>query len=205
MPARKPGSVNPSYNRVRDPAPMRRAVALLLLLLPLAACAPGAGLPKLPPAPSGPYRLGAGDKLRLLTVADPALDGDFRISGAGDIELPLLGRFHAAGFTASGLARALEYALKAAGLERAPSVAVEVLRYRPVFVLGEVRKPGAFPYQPGMTVLSAVALAGGFTYRAIKDRAEVVRPRHGRPEAALARRASPLLPGDVVTIFERRF
>ena len=184
---------------------MRRAVALLLLLLPLAACAPGAGLPKLPPAPSGPYRLGAGDKLRMLTVADPALDGDFRISGAGDIELPLLGRFHAAGFTASGLARALEYALKAAGLERAPSVAVEVLRYRPVFVLGEVHKPGAFPYQPGMTVLTAVAEAGGFTYRAVTGYAEVVRSRHGGALTARAGRDAALSPGDVVTVFERRF
>ncbi len=190
-------------------APMRRRSLCLGICLGLpallAACAPGDGLPPLPPAAAGPYRLGAGDKLRILTVADPALDGDFRISGAGDIELPMLGRFHAAGFTASGLAHALEYALRAAGLERAPSVAVEVVRYRPVFVLGEVNKAGAFPYQPGMTVVTAVALAGGFTYRAIERYAEVVRTRDGRALTARAGRNAPLAPGDVVTIFERRF
>lgn len=180
--------------------------ALMLACLVLARCAPGSGLPALAAAPPGPYRLGPGDKLRVLTVADRALDGDFRVSSSGDIELPMLGRFHAAGFTASGLARALEYALKAAGLERAPSVAIEVVRYRPVFVLGEVNKPGAFPYQPGMTVLTAVALAGGFTYRAVERYAEVVRTRNGRAgPAAKAGHDAALEPGDVVTIFERRF
>ncbi len=184
---------------------MRRRSLCLGLPALLAGCAPWGGLPPLRPLADGPYRLGAGDKLRILTVADAALDGNFRISGAGDIELPMLGRFHAAGFTASGLARALEYALKAAGLERAPSVAVEVVRYRPVFVLGEVNKPGAFPYQPGMTILTAVALAGGFTYRAIERYAEVIRMRDGHAVTARAGRDDLLAPGDVVTIFERRF
>ena len=191
----------------RRPVPSAVLLArLLLACLLLARCAPGSGLPRLAAAPAGPYRLGPGDKLRVLTVADAALNGDFRISASGDIELPMLGRFHAAGFTASGLGRALEYALKAAGLERAPSVAVEVVRYRPVFVLGEVNKPGAFPYQPGMTVLTAVALAGGFTYRAVERDAEVVRNRDGHAaRAAKASRDAALEPGDVVTIFERRF
>ena len=181
-----------------------RRIPLLLLAL-LAGCAPGAGLPRLPDPPAGPYRLGAGDQVRIISVSDEALSGDFRLGDSGEIELPMLGRFPAAGRSPAGLARALDVALRRAGLEQAPSVAVEVARYRPIFVLGEVNKPGAFPYQPGMTVLSAVALAGGFTYRAIEDRAEVVRPHHGRPEEARARRDSPLLPGDVVTILERRF
>lgn len=181
-----------------------RRIPLLLLAL-LAGCAPGAGLPPLADPPPGPYRLGAGDKVRIISVSDEALSGDFRLGDSGEIDLPMLGRFPAAGRSPAGLARALDIALRQAGLEQAPSVAVEVARYRPIFVLGEVNKPGAFPYQPGMTVLSAVALAGGFTYRAIEDRAEVVRPHHGRPGEARARRDSPLLPGDVVTIFERRF
>ena len=189
-------------------AAMRRPVArpcVLLLLALLGGCAPGGGLPPLAATPPGPYRLGPGDKLRIITVSDEALTGDFRISGSGDIELPMLGRFHAAGYSASGLGRALAVALRQAGLERDPSVAVEVARYRPVFVLGEVNKPGGFPYQPGMTVLSAVALAGGFTYRAVEDYAEVLRSGHGGPLAAKAAPAGALEPGDVVTIFERRF
>ncbi len=182
-----------------------RCPRILVLLALLAGCAPGRGLPPLAAAPPGPYRLGPGDRLRIITVSDEALTGDFRIDGSGDIELPMLGRFHAAGDSASGLGHALSDALRLAGLERDPSVAVEVVRYRPVYVLGEVNKPGAFPYQPDMTVLSAVALAGGFTYRAIEDYAEVVRLGHGRPTEAKATPASALQPGDVVTIFERRF
>ncbi|MGH7044300.1 MAG: polysaccharide biosynthesis/export family protein [Acetobacteraceae bacterium] len=178
---------------------------VLLLFALLAGCAPGRGLPPLAAVPAGPYLLGPGDQLRIITVSDEALTGDFRISGSGDIELPLLGRFHAGGRSASGLGRALARALRRAQLEQDPSVAVEVERYRPMYVLGEVNKPGAFPYQPGMTVLSAVALAGGFTYRAIERYAEVVRVEHGNPVAAKATPESTLEPGDVVTIFERRY
>jgi polysaccharide biosynthesis/export protein len=181
-----------------------RSLGLLWLAL-LAGCAPGGDLPPLRAAAPGPYRLGPGDKLRIITVSDEALTGDFRINASGDIELPMLGRFHAGGYSASGLGRALAVALRQAGLERDPSVAVEVVRYRPVFVLGEVNKPGAFPYQPGMTMLSAVALAGGFTYRAIEGYAEVVRTTHGRSATARAVPPDALQPGDVVTIFERRF
>lgn len=188
---------------------MRSRSLRLVLLLPfaaaLAACAPGAGLPPLPPAPSGAYRLGPGDQVRIITLADEALTGTFRVSDSGDVALPLLGGVRAAGRTPSGLAQAISTALVRDGLERAPSVAVEVRRYRPIFVLGEVNKPGEFPYQPGMTLLSAVALAGGFTYRAVEDVAEVVRTTHGRVIAAKATPESELAPGDVVTVFERRF
>ena len=185
--------------------PARVRPSLLLLLALLAGCAPGRGLPPLARHTTGPYRLGPGDKLRIITVSDEALTGDFRINESGDIELPLLGRFHAAGHSASGLGGALALALRQARLERDPSVAVEVVRYRPVFVLGEVNKPGAFPYQPGMTVLSAVALAGGFTYRAVERVAKVERDRAGHPFAARAVPSDPLQPGDVLRIYQRRF
>ena len=62
---------------------------------------------------------------------------------------------------------------------RKPSVSVEVATYRPIYVLGEVNKPGQYPYQPGMTVVSAAAVAGGFTYRAVEDYASVVRTVDG--------------------------
>ena len=84
-------------------------------------------------------------------------------------------------------------------------MAVEVIEYRPIFVLGEVAKPGQFPYQPGMTVVTAVAVAGGFTYRAIEDYAGVVRTDNGTAMEGRAARNSFLRPGDVITVFERRF
>ena len=77
--------------------------------------------------------------------------------------------------------------------------------YRPIFVLGEVSKPGQYPYQPGMTVVTAVAVAGGFTYRAVKDYASVVRTLDGVAVEGKAVRQGFVQPGDVITVFERRF
>jgi polysaccharide biosynthesis/export protein len=96
-------------------------------------------------------------------------------------------------------------ALVRAQLIRAPSVAVEVTVYRPIFVLGEVNHPGQYPYQPGMTVVTAVAVAGGFTYRAVEDRASIVRSVDGKAVEERAERQTYVEPGDVITIYERRF
>jgi polysaccharide export outer membrane protein len=96
-------------------------------------------------------------------------------------------------------------ALQRADMLRAPSVVAEVTAYRPIFVLGEVSKPGQYPYQPGMTVVTAAAVAGGFTYRAIEDYAAVVRTLNGVAVEGKATRQSFVQPGDVITVFERRF
>jgi polysaccharide biosynthesis/export protein len=74
-----------------------------------------------------------------------------------------------------------------------------------VFVLGEVAKPGQYPYQPGMSMLTAVAVAGGFTYRAVENTASVVRDTNGKPEEFRIGRETLLRPGDVMTIYERHF
>lgn len=182
---------------------VRRAILAACLLL--AACSPGANLPSLPPPAHAGYRLGPGDSIRLIAVGDDALTGAYRVGADGTIALPLLGRVRAAGLRPDALGRKVAHALVSAGLERDPSVAVEVTAYRPIFVLGEVNKPGQFAYEPGMTVLAAVALAGGFTYRAVEDYASVVRDEDGHPIEARAARQALLQPGDVVTIFERRF
>ena len=92
-----------------------------------------------------------------------------------------------------------------AQLIRDPSVSVEVSAYRPIFVLGEVNHPGQFPYQPGMTVVTAAAVAGGFTYRAVEDRASIVRSIDGKAVEGRATRETYVRPGDVITIYERRF
>ena len=78
-----------------------------------------------------------------------------------------------------------------------------VSTYRPIYVLGEVNKPGQYPYQPGLTVLGAAAMAGGFTYRALDGYAGVVRQIAGRGMEGKADRQSPVQPGDVITFFER--
>jgi polysaccharide export outer membrane protein len=90
-------------------------------------------------------------------------------------------------------------------LYRHPSVSAEVTIYRPIFILGEVSRPGQYPYQPGMTVVTAVAVAGGFTYRAVDDAFSIVRTTDGKPLEARAGRQDLVQPGDVITVYERRF
>ena len=134
-----------------------------LALLLLAACAPGRGLPDLPPPASGGYRLGPGDGVRIVTFGEESLTGEFRVNDSGAIALPLVGAVRAAGATTQELESRVADAMRRASLLRAPSVAAEVVAYRPVYVLGEVNRPGQYPYQPGMTVIGAAAVAGGFT------------------------------------------
>jgi polysaccharide export outer membrane protein len=141
----------------------------------------------------------------LITVGDDTLTGEFRVSDSGTIALPLLGEVRASGLTPDALAARITSGLVSGNFYTAPSVSVEVTTYRPIFVLGEVSKPGQYPYQPGMTVVTAAAVAGGFTYRAISDYASVVRTRDGIAIEAKATRQAFIQPGDVITIFERRF
>ena len=177
-----------------------------LLLLGIAACAqPGGELPILQAPTDHTYRLGAGDQLRVITFGEEKLTDDFRVNDSGTISLPLVGSLQATGLTTSELETSLRTALAKAKLLNDPSVAIEVIAYRPIFILGEVSHPGQFPYQPGMTVVTAVAVAGGFTYRAVDDYVAVVRSLDGKPVEGRASRQSLLLPGDVVTVFERQF
>ena len=186
-------------------------VGLSPVVLALAGCAwlgwggPGANLPPIPPAESDAYHLGPGDQIRIITLSEDRLTGEFRVNDSGNIALPLLGSVHAAGLTSGQLEAAVAAALKKGNLVREPSVAVEIIAYRPIFVLGEVNKPGQYPYQPGMTVVTAAAVAGGFTYRAVEGYASVVRTVDGRAVEARAARQAYVLPGDVITVFERRF
>jgi polysaccharide biosynthesis/export protein len=182
----------------------------LTFLLPLGAvlaagCAPGRDLPPLPAAASTGYRLGAGDAVRLITFGEDALTGEFHVNDSGAIAMPLIGPVHAAGLTTRELEAAVTAALRHANMLRAPSVAAEITAYRPIFVLGEVNKPGQYPYQPGMTVVTAAAVAGGFTYRAVEAYASVVRTQDGQATEGKAMRQAFVQPGDVITIFERRF
>lgn len=169
----------------------------------LSACAPGSDLPPLP-VPSGhEYRLGPGDVLRIITYGEDPLTGEFRVNDQGAVAVPLAGSVKAAGLTPRELQEAVGKALIKGDMLRKPSVSVEVATYRPIYVLGEVNKPGQYPYQPGMTVVSAAAVAGGFTYRAVQDYASVIRLVNGDSVEGKVQRQAPVQPGDVVTVFER--
>lgn len=185
----------------------RRLFACATALVPAAivACSPGANLPPLPDYNSQVYRLGGGDQVRIITFNVDQLSQTFRVNDSGNLALPLLGSVRATGRTTGELGTLIARELQRKNMVRDASVSVEVTEYRPVFILGEVNKPGQYPYLLGMTLLTAVAVAGGFTYRAVQDYAEVVR---SNGDTAVIGKASPesfIAPGDVVKILEQRF
>lgn len=187
---------------------MRRCLkvaAVTSLLLGLAACAPGANLPPLPEDSKAEFRIGPGDQVRIITVGEDVLTGDFRVSDSGNVAVPLVGSVQANGLTPAELGNRISGDLKRKNLFKNPSVSVEVLAYRPIFILGEVNKPGQYPYQPDMTVLTAVAVGGGFTYRAIESYASIVRREGAKAIEGKVVRQTLVQPGDTITVFQRRF
>ena len=190
---------------------MRRRTYLAGTTLALAAllfvpgCAEGGNLAPLPDEASSAYHLGPGDEIRVITVGEDTLSGDFHISDAGNIALPMLGTVAAAGKTTTQLSDSIGMEAKSHSILNDPSVSVEVTNYRPIFVLGEVAKPGQYPYQPGMTVLTAVSVAGGFTYRAVENYASIVRNDGKTSVEGKVLRQSFVKPGDVLTVYERHF
>jgi len=175
----------------------------------LAGCAflqqPGAGLPALPASPGGAYRLGAGDTVTVRVYDQPQLSGDFSVDDSGYIDIPLLGLVGAAGLTTAQLTDAISARLRAKNLILAPSVTAEISRFRPFYILGEVNAPGQYPYRPGMTVLTAISIAGGFTYRAVQGYVGVTRDMGAKAVQYRADTFAMAAPGDVISVFERRF
>ena len=182
----------------------RLRVSLLVTLSALGACQ--SSLPLLPTELVGrAYQLGTGDQIRVTTFGEKDLSGEFRVDDSGYVALPLMGPISAEGLTTRALSEEIAHTLQTKNLLGNPSVVVEVVQYRPIFVLGEVQHPGPYPYQAHMTFLNAVALAGGFTPRSIKSDATVVRTT---PHGVLKGRVdqvSEIDPGDIVTVEERNF
>ena len=186
---------------------IRRILTALLLpgLLLVAGCTPGADLKPLADARPATYQLGPGDQIRMLTYGEDALSEIFRVNAEGNISVPLLGDIHAAGLTTDQLATEVSQTLARRNLMKGAIIAVEVVAHRPIYVLGEVNKPGPYPYEPGMTVQQAAALAGGYTYRAFKSYVEVTRLEHGHEVVGKLSPLAPVLPNDTITILERYF
>jgi polysaccharide export outer membrane protein len=180
---------------------LRRTAAALLVC----GCTPGADVPRLPQYVSDGYRLGGGDEVRIITFGEDQLTGEFTVDDRSKIALPLLGAIDVAGATPEQLGQRIASALRNRNLLHDASVSVQVIAYRPIFVLGEVNKPGQYPYQPGMTMLTAVAIAGGFTYRAVEDYASDVRTIDGEVKQGTVTPGSFLAPGDVLKVYQRRF
>ena len=179
--------------------------ALLLAvagLLPfLGACSsrpalPPCGLDPRAPAPPGGYELGPGDRLRVAVFRHERLSGEFALDTTGMVAMPLIGAIPANGLTAREVEIEIEDQLQEEGYLIAPRVGIEVLAHRPFYILGEVARPGEYEHISGMTLVNAVALAGGYTSRA--DRSSVTISRsHCVREATAATR---VLPNEVIRV-----
>lgn len=150
------------------------------------------------------YLLGAGDKVRVTVFDEPDLSGDLTVSDQGDISLPLIGSLAVAGKTLGEVQVAITQKYGEKYLVN-PRVNVDVLNYRPFFILGEVKNPGSYPYVAGMTIVNAVALAGGYTPRGNKRRTTITRANSNSTTEEAANEYGAVLPGDVIRVPERLF
>jgi protein involved in polysaccharide export with SLBB domain len=148
--------------------------------------------------------LAAGDKVRVTVYGEDRISGEYQIDPDGMIALPLAGTVKAAGLTKPALEAALAEKLTGKYL-RNPKVTVDIVNFRPFYVLGEVQKPGEYPFRSGLNVLSAIAIAGGTTYRA--NTSKVYIQRFGSTDLVefVQSPTISVMPGDVVRVPERYF
>jgi protein involved in polysaccharide export with SLBB domain len=150
------------------------------------------------------YKLGPGDKLRIITFDEPQLTGEFLVDSTGTVSLPLIGEVPANGRTVGEVQGDIVGRLKD-GFIKEPSVSIEVLTFRPFYILGEVNKPGEYPYTSDLTVMNAVATAGGFTYRANEHRVLIKHQGESTEERVILTPTTKVRPGDTIRVVERYF
>jgi protein involved in polysaccharide export with SLBB domain len=191
---------------------MRKSLSLTLLsaalataLLTLAQMHPAAAQQAaVQQAVQAEYTLGAGDKLEVTVFGHTDLSGTFDVDGAGQISLPLIGQIVVLGMTAGQAEKVIRERLTPDYLKN-PRVSLQVLNYRPFYIIGEVKQPGSYPYVNGLTVIQAVALAGGFTYRAKEKKIVVQRASDAARQKRQVRQTDAVLPGDIIEVQERYF
>ena len=150
------------------------------------------------------YRLGSGDRLNIIVFGHPEVSGEFEVGGSGQVTLPLLGQVEAVGLTVTELTDRIAAALDQDYLVD-PRVTIEVLNYRPFYILGEINSPGSYAYISGLSVRQAVAIAGGFTRRARESPVVVIRDTENGREIVEVNLDEPVLPGDTIEIKRRLF
>lgn len=183
----------------------RRGVVALSVLL-LGACTSSSIAPGNPNTESvlQDYRLGPGDVVRIAVFGEERLSGQFQVGATGAISYPLVGDVPAQGKTIPEFVSLLTQVLQE-GYMREPRITVEVTTYRPFYLLGEIGSPGTYPYTPGMTVINAIAAAGGFTYRATTRRVFIKHADEPSEREYRLTGTTLVRPGDTVRIPERRF
>lgn len=150
------------------------------------------------------YHLGAGDTISVYVYDEKELSVEkARLSDAGTVFVPMLGEIKVSGMTVSELESTVVKGLKTYLVN--PRVTVSIEQYRDIFVNGQVYKPGSFPYQPGLTVLKAIAIAGGFKDRAAKTQVTIIHEQFEMSTPEKVDLSSPVMPGDIVIVEESFF
>ncbi len=185
-----------------------RSLGLFLLLIGLTSLAGCANAPAVKdgyhPELVSAYHLDAGDRVRVIVFGQTDLSNTYIVDQAGNLSMPLIGTVPARGRSTAEIETAVAQRLRK-GYIRNPDVSVEIDRYRPFFVMGEVTAAGQYPYVPGMTVQQAVAIAGGFTPRADVYSVQVTRSVDGEIGTAMLPLADAIRPGDTIYVRERHF
>jgi len=149
---------------------------------------------------SDEYLLGAGDKIKIHVFGQPDMDVELRLGASGDMRFPFLGKIHISGMTLPALERKIADDLSDGYLVD-PQVRVSMEEFRPFYVNGEVKKPGAYPYQPGLTARKAISLAGGLTVDADKNKMFLIHASNIEDEEEVSVLLSAgMRPGDILTI-----
>lgn len=190
------------------------AIAQATAPMAIQAQSPQGGASSTPPTPAGAgapvvetssdYRLGTADKVRVIVYNEPTLSGEFTVSDNGTLSMPLIGNISASGRSPREVATDIQAKL-ADGYLREPRVSIDVLTYRPFYILGEVTKPGEYAYSSGLTALNAVARAQGFTYRANKRKVFLKRAGESAEKQVDLEPGLEIRPGDTLRIGERYF
>ena len=182
-----------------------RFLVLMLVVLGLAGCSSyrpaGDAFHK---SLIGPYQLDSGDRVRLIVFNQDELNNEYTVDQSGYVSIPLIGNIPARGKQTSQLARDIAGRLSN-GFIRDPDVSVEIAQYRPFFVMGEVNSAGQYAYVSGMTVQTAIAIAGGFSPRAQQRYVDITRQLNGKILTGRVRLTSPVRPGDTIYVRERFF
>lgn len=187
---------------------MKRPLPIAIALLASLATAGCSGYRPAPDAfhkaINQPYRLGAGDRIRVTVYEQDDLTNTYGVDQSGYFAFPLVGNVPARGQTVQQVEAAIAGRLRDGYLKN-PDVSVEVDRYRPIFVMGEVGAAGQYSYVPGLTVQRAIAIAGGFSARAQQANVDVTRDINGQVMTGRVLTSDPLLPGDTIYVRERLF
>ena len=188
------------------PRALAMALAAVTTMTLVPACSSGiSGLSPIASSTPAELTVAPGDKLKISVQDLPAIDGEYVVDDAGNVSLPMIKDVRIAGLGYRETEKALEQALASQQVLLDPTVSVQPLELRPVYVMGEVNRPGEVSYRQGMTVFAAISVAGGYTYRANQAEVAVTRTQDGRTTTGTASADTPIRPGDRIMVHERWF